>query len=522
MNFQYSNASFLTDYVREGGLLVSMKDHFGREWKFGYEDRGEDLRSRINAIVDPGNGITALEYGAGDGVSKVTWSDSTSRQFLYENTNLSWALTGYLDENGVRAGRYAYDSDGRAISTERALGLDRYSVAWTAPSRWQVNENWDSYTGWMLRDHVLTPPTGIVVTNPNGQTEAVTAAGSLGQVKWTSKAQAAGAGSAAATTSRVLDANRNVVQLDEYNGNRSCMAYDMDRNLETSRVEGLSAATACEAAQVALPTGARRVSTQWHPDWRLAVKTAEPRRITTLVFNGQPDPFSGGAVASCAPTSALLPDGKPLVVLCKRVEQATTDETGAQGFIAALQSGVPARTASWTYNATGQVLTETDALNQIVVTNEYYVDTTVDHTLGDLKTSTNGAGHVTRFTRYDAYGKPLEVMAPNGATTTYAYDQRQRVTSMTTNGKATFYEYLPTGLLKRSVQPGGGAVNYEYDDAQRLLAVFDSLGNRISYTLDASGNRTSEVAKDPLGALKRTMSRTFDALNRAQQTTGRE
>jgi hypothetical protein len=105
MNFQYSNASFLTDQIREGGLLVSMKDHFG------YEDRGEDLRSRINAIVDPGNGITALEYGAGDGVSKVTWSDSTSRQFLYENTNLSWALTGYLDENGVRAGRYAYDSD---------------------------------------------------------------------------------------------------------------------------------------------------------------------------------------------------------------------------------------------------------------------------------------------------------------------------------------------------------------------------------------------------------------------------
>jgi uncharacterized protein RhaS with RHS repeats len=366
MNFQYSNASFLTDQVREGGLLVSMKDHFGREWKFGYEDRGEDLRSRINAIVDPGNGATALEYGPGDGVSKVTWSDSTSRQFLYENTNLSWALTGYLDENGVRAGRYAYDSDGRAISTERALGLDRYSVAWTAPSRWQVNENWDSYTGWTLRDHVLTPPTGIVVTNPNGQTEAVTAAGSLGQVKWTSKAQAAGAGSAAATTSRVLDANQNVVQLDEYNGNRSCMAYDMDRNLETSRVEGLSAATACEAAQVALPTGARRVSTQWHPDWRLAVKTAEPRRVTTLVFNGQPDPFSGGAVASCAPTSALLPDGKPLVVLCKRVEQATTDETGAQGFTAALQSGVPARTASWTYNATGQVLTETDALNQIV------------------------------------------------------------------------------------------------------------------------------------------------------------
>lgn len=464
-------------------------------------------------------GGTAL----GGSTFRRPWNDTTSRQFLYEDANLSWALTGYLDENGVRAGRYAYDSDGRAISTERALGLDRYSVAWTAPSRWQVNENWDSYTGWMLRDHVLTPPTGIVVTNPSGGTEAVTASGSLGQVKWTSKTQAAGAGSAPATTSRVLDANQNVVQLDDYNGSRSCMSYDMDRNLETARFEGFSSATACAAlSSGTLPPGARKVSSQWHPDWRLTTATAEPRRITTLVFNGQPDPFNGGAVASCAPTDALLPDGKPLVVLCKRVEQATTDETGALGFAATVQSGVPARTASWTYNATGQVLTEKDTLNQLVVTNVYYADTTIDHTKGDLNTSTNGAGHTTRFLRYDAYGKPLEVMAANGATTTYAYDQRQRVTSMTTNGKPTTYEYWPTGQLKKSTQPDGSAANYEYDDAQRLMAVSDSLGNRISYTLDASGNRTSELAKDPLGALKRTMSRTFDALNRAQQTTGRE
>ena len=93
---------------------------------------------------------------------------------------------------------------------------------------------------------------------------------------------------------------------------------------------------------------------------------------------------------------------------------------------------------------------------------------------------------------------------------------------MTTNGKATTYEYWPTGLLKKSSQPGGSSVNYEYDDAHRLVAVSDALGNRIDYTLDASGNRTKEEAKDPQGALKRTMSRAFDALGRAQQTTGRE
>ncbi|WP_423600775.1 hypothetical protein [Roseateles sp. MS654] len=47
-------------------------------------------------------------------------------------------------------------------------------------------------------------------------------------------------------------------------------------------------------------------------------------------------------------------------------------------------------------------------------------------------------------------------------------------------------------------------------------------GNRIAYVLDASGNRTKEDAKDPQGALKRSMNRAFDALGRAQQATGRE
>ena len=79
-----------------------------------------------------------------------------------------------------------------------------------------------------------------------------------------------------------------------------------------------------------------------------------------------------------------------------------------------------------------------------------------------------------------------------------------------------------TGLLKKTTQPDGAIVTYEYDDAHRLTAVADGLGNRIEYTLDQSGNRTVEQAKDPQGTLKRTMSRVFDALGRAQQTTGRE
>jgi len=511
-----------TEASPDEGLPLSLTDHFGRRWTFEYTRMGAESRSRASAIVDPGGRRVVIGYGANEQISRVEWPDGSAQQMLYERSDPNWALTGYLDESSVRAGTYGYDGQGRAISSERALGLDKYIASWDEAPRLSTKQSYDPVSGVTWIDHVLQPPKGLKVQLPNGQLQELQSTTSFETSMWTTKTQASGAGSAQATTSRVLDDRMNVTRLDDFNGNRSCMSYDTARNLETVRVEGLTPATDCSAVTGALPAGARKVSTQWHPDWRVATRTAEPRRITTLVYNGQPDPFNGNAVASCAPASALLPDGKPIVVLCKRVEQATTDESGAQGFNATLQSGVPARATSWTYDATGQVLTETDPRGKVVVTNEYYTDTTTDHTKGDLKSSVNSAGHLTQFPRYNAYGKPLEVIDANLVSTTYAYDARQRLTSVSTAGSTTSYEHWPTGLLRKTTQPDGAVVTYEYDDAHRLIAVADGQGNRIEYTLDQSGNRTAEQAKDPQGTLKRTLARVYDALGRAQQTTGRE
>ncbi|WP_377153112.1 RHS repeat domain-containing protein [Roseateles sp. UC29_93] len=514
-------AQVIGDNPDADGLPVTLTDQTGRAHQLKYIKLA-DGGFRLSRIQGPGTDVQ-FTYDAQARLSGVSFADGVSKTFLYEDPAHAWALTGYLDENQARAGTYGYDAEGRAVSTARAQGLDAFAVNWGTPPKWNVATYYDNTNQKLWRDHYLDLPRDVRVTYPNGDIEALEASGAYGSVKWSAKTRGASAGGTPSTERRVLDQNQNVVQYDDPNGNRSCSSFDLSRNVETVRVEGLSASITCAAVLAGtVPAGARKVSSQWHPDWRLASKTAEPRRITTLVFNGQQDPFNGNAVASCAPADAKLPDNKPIVVLCKRVEQATTDETGALGFNATLQSGVPARATSWTYNATGQVLIETDPLNRVVVTNEYYADTTGDHTKGDLKSSKNAAGHLTTFTRYDAYGKPLELVDANTSTTTYAYDLRQRLTSVTTAGSTTSYEYWPTGLLKKSSQPDGSAVNYEYDDAHRLVAASDTQGNRIEYTLDQSGNRTNEVAKDPQGALKRTMSRAFDALGRAQQTTGRE
>jgi YD repeat-containing protein len=272
-------------------------------------------------------------------------------------------------------------------------------------------------------------------------------------------------------------------------------------------------------------TAERKVLTQWHPDWKLEARRAEPKKITTRVYNGQVDPTVGGSAVSCAPGTALV-DGKPIAVLCRQVEQATSDATGASGF-SATAVGNP-KITNWTYNQYGQVLTINGARTDVtdVTTYEYYADTQADWTLGDLKKVTNELSQVTQFTKYDRNGRLVEMLDPNGVKTTNTYSPRGWLTQqvVTPNGggtaQTTVYDYDAAGQLKKVTAPDSSYVNYTYDNAHRLTQVDDSAGDRVEYTLDGIGNRTAENWKDSGGTLRKTLSRTIDALNRVQSVVG--
>jgi YD repeat-containing protein len=349
----------------------------------------------------------------------------------------------------------------------------------------------------------------------------------------TSQSQPGGAGCGPASSSITYDAQANVTSRTDFTNRKTCYANDLSRNLETARVEGLTAATACPTdASTYVPaagTEQRKQLTQWHPDWRLESRRAEPKKLTTWVYNGQPDPTAGNAITTCAPTDALV-DGKPIAVVCKQVEQATSDETGGAGFGATAVG--TARIQRWTYNRWGQVLTangprtDNPGGRDDLTTYEYYADTQTDWTMGDLKQVTNALGHVTRYPKYDRNGRLLQQIDPNGAVTDTAYTPRGwlKEVKLTPAGSATsqrtVYEYDPVGQMTRATLPDGTSATYTYDAARRLTDVADSAGNRVSYTLDAMGNRTKEEWKDPGGQLRKTLTRSIDALNRVQQVVG--
>lgn len=273
-----------------------------------------------------------------------------------------------------------------------------------------------------------------------------------------------------AAKSKSYDANGNPSSTVDFNDIDTRRTYDLARNLETSRTEAYGTPRA------------RTITTTWHSTFRLPTQIDEPGKRTTFTHDSNGN------------------------VLTKSVLDTSTSES---------------RTWTYTYNSFGQVLTANGPRTDVSdVTTYTYYNCTTGSQCGQVNTITNAAGHVTTYNTYNAHGQPLTITDPNGLVTTLTYDARQRLTSRTVGTEQTTFAYWPTGLLKKATLPDSSFLEYTYDAAHRLTEIEDSEGNRIVYTLDAMGNRTSENLYDPSSALTQTRTRVFNTLNQLWKEIG--
>ncbi|WP_162932249.1 RHS repeat protein [Solimonas sp. K1W22B-7] len=133
---------------------------------------------------------------------------------------------------------------------------------------------------------------------------------------------------------------------------------------------------------------------------------------------------------------------------------------------------------------------------------------------------TNPLGHITQITHYDASGRPLRIVDPNGIITLLTYDARGKLLTRSTAGETIGFEYDKAGQLKKVTTPHGAWLSYTYDAAHRLTGIADQDGNRIAYTLDWAGNRTAEEVYDPGNTLRRSQTRVYDGLSRLKEVQG--
>lgn len=527
----YQRADGAIEVFDNSGVLQKIVDSNGRT--VTVNRIGNELQ-----VVDHSGRVLRLLLNSTGKLSEI-WSGSTKLlSYLYTDEQLGRAaqLVGvqYVNQNSIEGKGYTYGHGGFGELLTSIVDENNYGLPTPVPYvQWTydvLGRGTGSANAGGVNVYTLRRPDErtMVLTSPNG---GISTHGynNLGAPRPTSVSQPAGAGCNAATKSAAFDVNGNYTQKTDFEGRRSCMEWDTTRNLETGRVEGLLQGSSCPwqgglAQSIYTNSEASKTLTQWHPKLRVLVRKAEPGLIVTSVYNGQPDPLAGGVVANCAPSTSTLPDGSPIGVLCRKYEQATLDKQGMAGFSATLDPTVPTRRYSYTYNETGQVLTETGPRTDVVDTKTYayYSDKTADHYPGDLASITNALGHVTTFDRYDDLGQLLRSTDANGVTTTFVYDGRQHLVSSTsqvggTSLQTTSYEYDKTGQLVSAILPSGVVMNYTYDDAHRLTEVRDSSGNSISYSLDNAGNIVSEVHKDPAGQAAKSVAYVYDALNRLQQ-----
>lgn len=477
------------------GVLVRVTDSFGRALSFGY-----DPVLRIALVVDPSGGKTRYTYDSRENLQTVSYPDGAVRTLLYNEpahvngwANAFHALTGVQDELGKRFATYDYASDGRAIATQHAGGVDFFGLTYGAGAT--------------------------TATDPMGKARTLSFAVVDGLTRFTGISSEGGSGYGADTKATTLDPKGNVTSRTGWNGTKTCFAYDAARNLETVRVEGLDAAADCSAVLTpgtSLPAGARKTTTEWHPRWEAPTRVASPRLLTTMVYQGDPQ---GGGTASCAPAGALIADGsangQPIGALCTRSLQPTIDDHGAAGF-GASPTGA-ARTYAMTYNARGRVLSidgpRTDVSD--VTTYAYYAEDDADPARrGQLQAMTDALGHVTLVNGYDGHGRVTSATDPNGVDTTFTYDARGRLATKTHGGATTAYAYDGAGDLVHMDLPDGSGRDLAYDDAHRLVEVTDSAGRRAVMAYDAADHVVETTIFDAANQLAMKQSMVYDANGR--------
>jgi RHS repeat-associated protein len=117
------------------------------------------------------------------------------------------------------------------------------------------------------------------------------------------------------------------------------------------------------------------------------------------------------------------------------------------------------------------------------------LQTVVDNNLPAGQNSTTSA--------YDPASNLATAAYPSGLTSSFTYDQLNRLTSMNAGTASYSYQLGPTGNRTQSTESNGRTLNWSYDGIYRLTSetiASDPNQNNgsASYTLDPVGNRLSE------------------------------
>lgn len=175
----------------------------------------------------------------------------------------------------------------------------------------------------------------------------------------------------------------------------------------------------------------------------------------------------------------------------------------------------------WSRRADGQLTAyQLDGLGRVTATIVNYQNGVVD-------SSDASDQDVTSQTAYDAAGRQIQAIDPDGRVTQFAYDNQDRLIAVTENAATgtcpnapcnvvTQYQYDRVGNRTAIVDALGHTRTFTYDAADQPTSATDALNQSTTWEYDAAGQPT--VQHDPRGS-DDDLQYTYDDLGRLTATT---
>jgi RHS repeat-associated protein len=424
---------------------------------FGHALQFSYTSGRISSMTDPDGRVYQYSYDGNGTLNGVTYPDGGHRTYHYEDSGFPAGLTGITDENGDRYATFAYNSDWLVTSSQHAGGYQAYTLQY----------------------------------NSNATTTVTDARSNATTYSFASVLNYGSAGRRRPTTFTL-------------NGQTFTRAYQQGiygPHYVSSTTDENGVVTTYGFANY--PT---RLASRTE-----ASGTAAPRTTSYQYLNAQRHLMN-------QITTPSVRNGFQRIVTIG-YDTSQRPQTITVGGYTTTGTSI-SRVVALSYDSSGQI-TQIDGPRTDVsdVTTLTYNSCATGTQCGQLATVTNALGHVTTYNSYDGNGRLLQVTDPNGLVTSYTYDLRGRVTSITEtppagSARVTSYTYDSVGQLLTATAANGTVLTYAYDTAHNLISVTDNSGNRIEYGYDLAGNRTSEDIKDPSSTLKKTLDYTYDVRNR--------
>jgi RHS repeat-associated protein len=418
--------------------------------------------------------------------------DSTT--YLFENTSYPTYITGIEDKNGTRRWTVAYDSDGRATTSEEPSGIDDTTVAYADPS---------------------ASPFIRTVTNALSKQTVYTYDGDMNLTE--------------VDTSATTNTPASTATYSYSSGYLSSMTDEESRVTHYSRN---SIGQPTEIINGYGTSSARTIDITWDSNFRVPDEVQQPNLTTDFTWN------TSGQLTQVTQTDTTTTSSPYSTNGQTRTWAYTYDTYGHLLTVDGPLSGT-GDTVTYTYTTSGYLSTITNELSQVVTVssvngrgqptvivdaNGVTTDLAYDSE-GRLTTITTnpGTGQAVTSITYDVVGDVTEITRPNGAYLQYTWDNGKRLTGVQDNYGSTISYTRDNmgGITATTVKDPSSTLTLSqtatFDELDRLLTFVGAASQTWTYAYDKTNNELSVT--DPRSNVYQWA---FDPVNRLISETNED